>query len=77
MLSYCWKCRKNTESENPKVVRTINGSIILLSKCSVYNSKKSKLFKEKETKGLLGNWLAANSISKYLISKAENEHNSK
>ena len=22
MLSYCLKCRKNTESKNPKVVRT-------------------------------------------------------
>ena len=22
MLSYCWKSRKNTESKNPKVVRT-------------------------------------------------------
>ena len=22
MLSYCFKCRKNTESKNPKVART-------------------------------------------------------
>ena len=28
-----FKCRKNTESENPKVVRTKNGRIMLLSKC--------------------------------------------
>ena len=33
MLSYCLKCRKNTESKNPKVVRTKNGRIMLLSKC--------------------------------------------
>ena len=26
--SYCLKCRKNTESQNPKVVRTKNGRII-------------------------------------------------
>ena len=32
MLSYCLKCRKNTESKNPKAVRTKNGSIMLLSK---------------------------------------------
>ena len=32
MLSYCLKCRKNTESKNPKVVRTQNGRIMILSK---------------------------------------------
>ena len=32
LLSYCLKCRKNTESKNPKVVRTKNGVIMLLSK---------------------------------------------
>ena len=30
MLSYCLKCRKNTESRNPKVIRTKNGRVILL-----------------------------------------------
>ena len=34
MLSYCLKCRKNTQSKNPKVVRTKNGRRILLSKFS-------------------------------------------
>ena len=53
MLSYCLKCRKNTESKNPEVVRTKNGKIMLLSKCSVCNSKKSKFLKEKEARGLL------------------------
>ena len=33
MLSYCLKCRKNTESKNPKVARTKNGRIMVLSKC--------------------------------------------
>ena len=28
MLSYCLKCRTNTESKNPKVVRMKNGKII-------------------------------------------------
>ena len=32
MLSYCLKCTKNTESKNPKVSRTQNGRIMLLSK---------------------------------------------
>ena len=53
MLSYCLKRRKNTESKNPKVVRTKNGRIMLLSKCSECNSKKSKFLKEQEPRGLL------------------------
>ena len=40
VLSYCLKYRKNTESKNPKFVRTKNVRIMLLSKCSVWNSKK-------------------------------------
>ena len=55
MLSYCLKCRKNAESKNPEVVRTKNGRIMLLSKCVVCNSKKSKFLKEQVTKELLGN----------------------
>ena len=31
MLSYCLKCRKNTESKNPKLVKNKNGRIMLLS----------------------------------------------
>ena len=46
MLSHCLKCRKNTESKNQKVVKTKNGRIMLLSKCSVCNSKNSKFLKK-------------------------------
>ena len=53
MLSYCLKCRKNTESKNPNVVSTKNGRILLLSKCSVCDSKKSKFIKMQEARGLL------------------------
>ena len=53
MLSYCLKCRKNTESKIPKVVRTKNGRIMLLSKCVLCDGKKSKLIKKKEAGGLL------------------------
>ena len=55
MLSYCLKCRKNTESKNPKVLRTKNGRIMLLSKCVLCNSKKLKFLKEQEARGLLSN----------------------
>ena len=47
------KCRKNTESENSKVVKTKNRRILLLSKCAVCDSKKSEFIKEQETSGLL------------------------
>ena len=53
MLSYCLKCRKNTESKNPKVVRTKTGRIMLLLKCEVCDSKKLKFIKEREASGLL------------------------
>ena len=55
MLSYCLKCRKNRESKNPKVARTKNGRIMLLSKFAVCNSKKSKFLKEQEAKVVLSN----------------------
>ena len=55
MLSYCLKCRKNTESKNPKVARTKNGRIMLLSKYAARDSKKSKFIKEHEASELLSN----------------------
>ena len=53
MLSYCLKCRKNTESTNTEVVRTKNGRITILSKCAVCKSKKSKFINEQKASGLL------------------------
>ena len=53
MLSYCLKCKKNTESINPKVLKTTNGKTMILSKCTICGSKKSKFIKEQQTKGLL------------------------
>ena len=55
MLSYCLKCKKNTESINPKVSKTSNGKTIVLSKCAICGSKKSKFIKEQQAKGLLSN----------------------
>ena len=46
MLSYCLKCRNFIESKNPKVARIKNGIIMLLSKCAVCDSTKSKFIKE-------------------------------
>ena len=49
MLSYCLKCRKNTGSRNPKVLKTK----MLSSKREGCDSKKSKFLKEQEAIGLI------------------------
>ena len=41
MLSYyCFKCRRNAESKNPKFANIKNGKTMLLSNCAVCDSKK-------------------------------------
>ena len=55
MLSYCLKCKKNTESINPKVLKTTNSKTMILSKCAICSSKKSKFIKEQQAKGLSSN----------------------
>ena len=55
MKSYCVKCRKNTENINLRVSKRSNGRTIVLSKCAIYNSKKSRFIKNQEAKGLLSN----------------------
>ena len=64
LLYYCLKCRKNTESENPKVTRTKNGRIMLLLNCAVCDSKKSKFIKQQEASWLLSNLGIKTSLSK-------------
>ena len=39
MLSYSLKCRKNTESKNPRTSNPKKGKPMLLSKCAVCDSK--------------------------------------
>ena len=53
MPSYCLKWRKNTESINPRVSKTNNGKTMILSKCTICGSKKSRFIKKQEAKGLL------------------------
>ena len=54
MLSYyCLKWRKNIESKNPRVAKTKNRRIMLLSKCAVCDSKRPKFTKQQEASGLL------------------------
>ena len=35
MLTYCLKCKKTTESIDPKVSATSNGKTMILSKCAI------------------------------------------
>ena len=50
MLSCCLKCKKNTENINTKVSKTNNGKTMMLSKCAICSSKKSKFIKKKRSK---------------------------
>ena len=43
MSSYCLKCKKNTENINPRVSKTSNNKIMLLSKCAICGYKKIKI----------------------------------
>ena len=53
MLPYCLKCKKNTESINPRVLKTSNGKTMILSKCAICGSKKSKFVKKQEGTGIM------------------------
>ena len=55
MLSYCLKCRKNTKIINPRVSKTNSGKAMILSKCAICSSKKSKCIKKQEASGILSN----------------------
>ena len=55
MKSYCLKCRKDTENINPRVSKTSNSRTMVLSKCAICGSKKSRFIKNQEAKGLLNN----------------------
>ena len=67
MKSYCLKCRKNTENINPRVSKTSNGRTMILSKCAICGSKKSRFVKNQEAKGLLSNLGVGTPLSKVPI----------
>ena len=53
MESYCLKCKKYTRNKNLQVSSTSDGKMMILSKCAIFNSKKSKFINQQEPKGLL------------------------
>ena len=52
MLSYCLKCKENTESINPRVLKTSNGKTMTLSKCTICDRKKSKFNEKQDASGI-------------------------
>ena len=57
MLSYCLKCKRNTES-------ITNGRMMILSTCAICGSKKSKFIKEQQAKGLLSDLVLRTPLNK-------------
>ena len=53
MLSYCLKCKKNTENINPRVLKTSNGKTLILSTYATCSSRKIKFIKKQEASGVL------------------------
>ena len=53
MESYCLKCKEYTKNINPQVSSISNGKFMILSKCAICDSKKSKFIKKQEASGLL------------------------
>ena len=67
MKSYCLKWRKDTKNINPRVSNTSNGKTMILSKCAICGSKKSRFIKDQEAKGLLSNLGVRTPLSKVPI----------
>ena len=67
MKSYCLNCRKNTENINSKVSKASNGKTMVLSKCAICDSKKSRFITNQEAKGLLSNLGVRTPLSKIAI----------
>ena len=64
MLTYCVKCRKNTENLDSKIFKTKNNRLIIQSKCPLCRIKKSRFVKEQEAKALLSNLVIKTLFSK-------------
>ena len=65
MLTYCLKCKKDTENVSSKALRTKNGRTMLSSKFFICVSKKKSIFiKEQEAKRLLSRLDLKKTLSK-------------
>ena len=64
MESYCLKCKKYTKNINPHVSSTSNDKLMILSKCAICGSKKSKFINKQEASGLLSSLVIKTPLSK-------------
>ena len=55
MSFHCLKCKTTTENINPRVLKTKNEKAMIISKCAICGSKKSKVIKKQEASGILSN----------------------
>ena len=53
--TYCLSCRKYTKSTNTRIVKGKNNRSMIQSNYAICDSKKSRLIKEQQAKGLLSN----------------------
>ena len=66
MLSYCLKGEKEAETKKPRFERTTNGRKMVLSNCSISNSKKRRFIKEQKASGLLNSLGIKTPLVKFL-----------
>ena len=67
MKTYCVKCRKNIENLNSKIFKTKNGRLLMQSKCTDCEIKKSRFVKEQEAKALLSSLGIKTPLRKILL----------
>ena len=51
--TYCVKSKNDADNIDPRMFRTKNNRLLMQSKCSVCENKKSRFVKEKEAKGFI------------------------
>ena len=54
-MTYCLKCKKDTENVDSKVLKIKNDRTMLSSKCDICGSKKRRFMKEQEAKRISSN----------------------
>lgn len=50
MSCHCLKCKKNTENTNPRVLKTENDKVIILSKYAICCGKRSRFITKTRSK---------------------------
>ena len=55
MESYSLKCKKHSKNINPQVSSTSNVKLMILSRCAICGSRKSKFIKKQDAKKILSN----------------------